>query len=83
MEFKLSKEQVEAVLKEIRNERADELIAEGMDKMYQIGKCEGIMKASRNMVLWAGTAYLTSALIKKLTEKSLGDITDTLGDIQD
>ena len=82
MDFKLNKEQVGAVLREIKNEKADALIAEGMEKMYQIGKCEGMMKTSRNIVLWAGSTYLTAALIKKVTEKSLSDITDKLGDLQ-
>lgn len=81
MDFKLNKEQVETVLREIKNEKADALIAEGMDKMYQIGKCEGMMRVSKNMLLWAGGAYITSALMKKVTEKSLSDITDKLGDL--
>ena len=81
MDINLNKEQVEAVLQGIKTEKAEALIAAGMEKMYQIGKCEGVMKTSKNMLLWAGSTYLTAALIKKLTEKSLSDITDKLGDL--
>ena len=83
MDFKLSKEQVEELLQGIKTEKADALIAEGMEKMYQIGKCEGMKKVSKNMLLWAGSTYIASALMKKVTEKSLSDITDKLADLQD
>lgn len=83
MDFKLSKEQVEAVLREVKGERADALVTEGLDKIHQLGKCEGMMKASKNMLLWAGSAYVTSALMKRLTYKSLSDITDKLADLRD
>lgn len=82
MGIELSREHVEEVLKEIRNDKADALIAEGMEKMYQIGKCEGMKKVSKNMLLWAGSTYIASALMKKVTEKSLGDINDKLSDLR-
>ena len=83
MDFKLSKEQIESVLREINNEKADALIEEGMEKILQLGKCEGMMKASKNMLLWAGSAYLTSALLRKVTFKSLNDIADKLENLRD
>ena len=69
MDFKLDKEQVEAVLREIKNEKADALIAEGMEKLYQIGKCEGMQKVAKNMLLWSGGAYATATLMKKVAYK--------------
>jgi hypothetical protein len=82
MDFKLSKEQVESLLEEVNNEKADALVGEGMEKIRQLGKCEGMMQVSKNMLLWSGGAYLTSALMKKITFKSLTDITDKLEDLK-
>ena len=81
MNINLNKGQVEEVLKEIRNDKADALIAEGMEKLYQIGKCEGMMRVSKNMLLWSGGAYLTSALMKRVANKSLGDINDKISEL--
>ena len=83
MDFKLSKEQVELLWEEINNEKAGELVTEGLGKIRQLGKYEGMMKLSKNMLLWSGGAYLTSALMKKATSRSLSDITDKLADLRD
>ena len=83
MDFKLSQEQVESLLQEVNNEKADALITEGLEKIRQLGKCEGMQQVSKNMMLWAGGAYLTSALLRKVTLKSLDDITVKLEDLRD
>lgn len=82
MGIELNKEQVAEVLQEIKNDKADALIAEGMDKMYQIGKCEGMQKVAKNMLLWSGGAYLTSTLMKRAANKSLGIINDKLSELK-
>lgn len=82
MNIELNKEQVAEVLQEIKNDKADALIAEGMDKMYQIGKCEGMQKVAKNMLLWSGGAYLTSTLMKRTANKSLGIINDKLSELK-
>ena len=78
MNIDLNKEQVEEVLQEIRNGKAEALIAEGLDKFYQIGKYEGMQKVAKNMFLWSGGAWATATLMKKVANKSLGDINDKL-----
>ena len=83
MDFKLSKEQIESVLQEVNNEKADALITEGLEKIRQLGKCEGMQQVSKNMMFWAGGAYLTATLMKKATLKSLDDITGKLEDLRD
>ena len=81
MNINLDKGQVEEVLQGIRNEKADALIGEGMEKLYQIGKCEGMQRVAKNMLLWSGGAYLTSTLMKKVATKSLSEINDKIGDL--
>ena len=83
MDFKLSQEQIESVLREVNNEKADALIEEGLEKIRQLGHCEGVMRTSKHMMLWAGGAYLTSTLLRRVTSKSLEDITEKLEDLRD
>lgn len=82
MDFKLSKEQVEAVLRGVKDEKADALIEEGLEKIRQLGHCEGVMRTSKHMMIWAGGAYLTSTLLRKVTSNSLSDITDKLENLR-
>ena len=82
MDFKLSKEQVEAVLRGVKDEKADALIEEGLEKIRQLGHCEGVMRTSKHMMIWAGGDYLTSTLLRKVTSKSLDDITDKLENLR-
>lgn len=81
MNIDLNKEQVAEVLQEIRNDKAEALVGEGMAKLYQIGKCEGMQKVAKNMLLWSGGAYLTSTLMKKAATKSLSDINDKISEL--
>ena len=81
MDINLNKEQVAEVLQEIRNDKADALIAEGMEKLYQIGKCEGMQKVAKNMLLWSGGAYATATLMKRMANKSLSEINDKISEL--
>ena len=81
MNIDLNKEQVAEVLQEIRNDKADALIAEGMEKLYQIGKCEGMQKVAKNMLLWSGGAYATATLMKRMANKSLSEINDKISEL--
>lgn len=81
MNIDLNKGQVEEVLQEIRNNKAEALIGEGMEKLYQIGKCEGMQRVAKNMLLWSGGAYLTSTLMKKVATKSLSEINDKISEL--
>lgn len=83
MDFKLSKDQIESLLQEVNNEKADALVGEGMEKIRQLGHCEGVMRTSKHMMIWAGGAYLTSALLRKVTNNTLSDIVDKLEDLKD
>ena len=81
MNIDLNKGQVEEVLQEIRNNKADALIGEGMEKLYQIGKCEGMQKVAKNMLLWSGGAWATATLMKKVANKSLSEINDKISEL--